>query len=496
MIVLPSRATTAAHRNCRFIFLTSIASMAMIVSAFAFTALPIYAAPPAQGALPAFPGAEGWGRNAKGGGQNSKTQVLMVTSLEDSGPGTLREALKARGPRIVVFKTGGVIDLKGKLTIQAGDLTVAAQTAPGDGVIVKSFPIRIAANNVIMRGFRIRPGDGPGPKGDLRDGIQLGNADGTQIHDVIVDHCSFGWCMNETAEFWYGCRNMTMSYCVLSEALWKSKHPKGTHGYAMLLGDAANDQVTISHNLFAHNERRNPWVKMNAKCELINNVIYNYASEATGLWLGEPKPAADGTARPAPKPCFVNLIGNTYKRGEALAKQKIPKRPIGLGKIPAPGSRFYIHDNIGYGRTDGKQDDWDAVEAGQFDVAPYRAKEPLTEAASGMTPQKAAEGYETVLKHAGSYPRDKADARAAEDTRTTGGKHLDALSEIGGYPAYAVGTPPPDADNDGIPDDWERAHNLNPNDKSDATKLAASGYLNIEEYINSLIPLPEAASKP
>ncbi|MCX7048244.1 MAG: thrombospondin type 3 repeat-containing protein [Candidatus Sumerlaeota bacterium] len=169
---------------------------------------------------------------------------------------------------------------------------------------------------------------------------------------------------------------------------------------------------------------------------------------------------------------------------------------IGPGKIPAPGSRFYLRDNIGPGRSDDTQDDWDAVEAGKFDVAPYRAKEPLTETASGMTPQKSSEALERVLQHAGAIPRDKADARAVEDTRTTSGKHIDTLDQIGGYPAYAAGAAPPDTDNDGIPDAWERAHGLNPNDKSDATKLAPSGYLNVEEYINSLIPMPDAVAKP
>jgi len=191
----------------------------------------------------------------------------------------------------------------------------------------------------------------------------------------------------------------------------------------------------------------------------------------------------------------VNLIGNTYKGGEAIARQKKPKRPIGLTKVPAAGSRFYLRDNVGPGRTDAAQDEWDAVEAGAVDTVPYRAKEALAEAASGMEAERAADAFERVVRHAGAVPRDKADARAVDDTRTGGGTHIDTLDQIGGYPAYAPGRPPPDADADGMPDDWECAHGLNPNDKSDVTKRAASGYLNVEEYVNSLIPPPDAPAK-
>ena len=181
----------------------------------------------AHAAPPAFPGAEGWGRNARGGGQNVNAKVLAVASLADSGPGTLREALKTRGPRIVVFRTGGVIELTNRLTVQDDFLTIAAQTAPGDGVIVRGHGIRIGASHVIVRGLRIRNGDGPGPKGELRDSIQIGRTEGKPVHDIIIDHCSFGWSVDETAEFWYGARNVTLSYNIFSEALWKSIHPKG-----------------------------------------------------------------------------------------------------------------------------------------------------------------------------------------------------------------------------------------------------------------------------
>ena len=445
----------------------------------------------------AFPGARGWGKNATGG-RAKNARVLLVTSLADSGPGTLREALTASGPRVVVFRTGGVISLKSKISVRSGDLTVFGQTAPGDGVIVKNHPIRIGASNVIVRGLRVRNGDDPdGPAGDQRDSLQLGRVGpdgkldpGGSIRDIVIDHCSFGWSMDETVEFWYGARNVTLSNNVFSEALWKSQHPytvKGSpyggnpgHGYAMLFGNGACDLVTVHHNLFAHNERRNPWIKDNARVELVNNVVYNWESEATGLW--SPEPGA--------KPSSANILGNYYKPGPSTNKTGQGSRGVNLFKTAAPGSRFYLRGNVGPGRAGGDGGpEWAAAFVGtDFDASPFRADQPVPEVVSGISAQSAADAFEHVLKHAGAVPRDAADKRAVEDTRSGGGRPLDALSQIGGYPKYAPGTPPPDADADGLPDAWETARRLNPRDKTDATRFAPSGYLYVEEYANSLIP--------
>lgn len=440
----------------------------------------------------AFPGAQGWGKHAKGGGQNESTRVLFITSLEDSGPGTLREALMQSGPRIIVFKTGGVIELKSSISFRNDYVTIAGQTAPGDGIILKNFPIRIGASNVAMRGIRIRNGDGPGPVGDLRDSIQIGRVGkltDEKIHDIVIDHCSFGWSMDETAEFWYGARNVTISNCIFSEALWKSQHPytvKGSpyggnpgHGYAMLLGNGACENISIHHNLFAHNERRNPWIKDNARVELVNNVIYNWETEATGLWnpaLGTP-------------PSQANIIGNYYKPGADTADSvKRGGKGISLPQIAAPGSKFYLRGNLGPGRANDSQPEWDAVSVGKnVDHTLYRVDAPVPELVSGITAQSAEEALTHVLNHAGAIPRDSADCRAIDHTRTGTGRHLDRLDQIGGYPTYAPGTPPADSDNDGIPDFWESAHGLNPTDKHDAVRFSktSTGYLNIEVYINS-----------
>lgn len=431
--------------------------------------------------VPAFPGAEGWGRNATGGRDPGNTRILSVTSLEDSGPGTLREALMHEGPRIIIFKTGGIIDLKSSISFRNGDVTIAGQTAPGDGIIIRNYPIRIGARNVIMRGIRIRNGDGPGPVGDLRDSIQIGRVDGPRVENVIVDHCSFGWSMDETAEFWYGCRNVTLSYCIFSEALWLSQHQKGKHGYAMLFGERPNEQVSVHHNLFAHNERRNPWVKDNAAIEIANNVVYNWGTEATGLWLGVQA-----------EPINVNVVGNCYKAGADTHPRHVKDGSfIDLHLPAAPGSRIHLAGNVGLGRT-GAEDPWSAVWlGGKTSPTKFRSDAPLSVAASGMTVEPAEVAYQHVLAIAGARPLDSADRRAMDDTRNGTGKHVDKLEEVGGYPEYARGVYPSDVDDDGIPDRWEQTHGLNPNDPADATRLSrdGSGYLNIEQYINSLLPL-------
>jgi pectate lyase len=283
---------------------------------------------------PAFPGAQGWGKNATGG-RDANTNVLFVTSLEDSGPSTLREALMQSGPRIVVFKTGGVIDLKSSISFRAGDVTIAGQTAPGDGIILRNFPIRIGASNVIMRGIRVRNGDEAGPLGDLRDSIQVGRVarlTEETIRDVIIDHCSFGWSMDEMVEFWYGARNVTLSHNIFSEALWMSQHPytvKGSpyagnpgHGYAMLFSNGLCDKISLYHNLFAHNERRNPWIKDNARVEMVNNVIYNWGPKRRDCGTPQPmhrqrlrissatitKPAPTRTRATKVLICFASLL--------------------------------------------------------------------------------------------------------------------------------------------------------------------------------------------
>jgi hypothetical protein len=221
-------------------------------------------------------------------------------------------------------------------------------------------------------------------------------------------------------------------------------------------------------------------IKDNAKVEIINNVVYNWGSEATGLWMPEAAP-----------PSFANIIGNYYKGGVDSAWQiKKGGRGINLSRPAPEGSKYFVRGNIGPNRTTDTQDEWDAVQVGDFDGKVFRADAPIRDLDSGIKAQSAADALAHVLKHAGAVPRDSADQRAISDTQNGTGSHLDKLEKVGGYPVYKSGTPPQDSDADGIPDTWEREHGLNPQDRRDATQFSTQngGYLNLEAYINSLIP--------
>ena len=221
----------------------------MLAAACLSTALP------ARESLPAFPGAVGFGAKAKGGRGGV---VLFVENLNDSGPGSLRAALEAEGPRTVIFRTGGTIEIKSVITVRHPFLTIAGQTAPGGGIAVKIDgktdigTINIDTHDVIVRHLRVRPG--PAIQGSENgDAITLLD----KAHDVIIDHCSLSWGTDEVINGWYGANHITVQHCIISEALHQSVHQKGPHGMGMLFGDK-NKRVTIHRNLFAHNNQRNP----------------------------------------------------------------------------------------------------------------------------------------------------------------------------------------------------------------------------------------------
>lgn len=216
--------------------------------------------------VPAFPGAEGFGAKASGGRGG---RVIAVTNLDDSGPGSLREAIDARGPRIVVFRVSGTIPLKSSLRLRNGDITIAGQTAPGDGICLKDYSLDLSgANNVIIRYLRVRPGDSSGKGLDA-----LGGRSG---ENIIIDHCTMSWSIDETVSIYGGARNVTVQWCLMSESLYQSVHAKGHHGFGGIWG---GQNASWHHNLLAHHSSRNPRIPGKNDDQLIdlrNNVIYNW----------------------------------------------------------------------------------------------------------------------------------------------------------------------------------------------------------------------------
>ena len=414
----------------------------------------------------AFPGAEGYGANATGGRGG---RVIEVTNLNDAGPGSLRAACEAEGPRIVVFRVSGTIPLESRLRIRNGDLTIAGQTAPGDGICLKNYATDVSSTkNVIIRYLRFRPGDEKEGEHDCLNG-----RDG---EDIIIDHCSASWSIDECVSF-YENKNVTIQWCLISESLWESHHSKGAHGYGGIWGGT---NASLHHNLFAHHSSRNPrFAGDDQNIDYRNNVIYNWGFNS-----------AYGGER-----ATVNMIANYYKYGPGTQETK-------RNRIVQPSNengRWYVADNYVTGFPDVTAENWNGGVQGEHALKPIRATKPFPFAP--VTTQSAEEAYRLVLANVGATlpKRDAHDARIIEEVRTGtarygetwegGGKGIiNSQKAVGGWPELKSAPAPPDADHDGMPDEWEKARGLNPNDASDSAKdRDGDGYTNVEEYMNTLI---------
>jgi len=404
--------------------------------------------------VPAFPGAEGFGAYTVGGRGG---RVIQVTSLNDSGPGSLREAVDAEGPRTVVFRVSGTIRLESYLNITNPYVTIAGQTAPGDGICLQGCGINVAADQVIIRYLRVRPGDVLGkPIGDAISGRYFQNA--------IIDHCSMSWTMDEICTF-YGLGNVTVQWCLMSESLNRSLHPKGGHGAGHATGGL---NLSTHHNLIVSNEFRNPRLGGcgNLKESIVdfrNNVVYNYVGAAYG---------GEGGG--------YNFVGNYYKPGPSTKDGNFmtvySHRVLGV-------SPFHFAGNVLVGNPGTTQDNWRGVRGGN------RADKPFP--CAKVTTQTAEEAYKLVLERVGATlpKRDAVDERVIKDVVNRTGKIINSQKEVGGYPVLKTYDVPTDTDHDGMPDDWEREHGLNPNDAADGARdKDADGYTNLEEYLNQTDP--------
>jgi pectate lyase len=439
--------------------------------------------------IPAFPGAWGGGMFTTGGRGG---KVIEVTNLNDSGPGSFRAAIKAQGPRIVVFRVAGIIPLLSAININNPDITIAGQSAPGDGVCLAGDSVNINTHNVIMRHLRVRRGRPEGGQGSDNIG---GNPEG----QIIVDHCTASWGMDENLSLYrymkpmpdgrrvkYPTQNVTVQWCISSEALNAGNHAFG--------GTWGGRDSTFHHNLFACNTGRNPSIGMSGEFDYRNNVIFN--------WRHRTMDGGDETS-------MINVINNYYKPGPATNRNMVSTiARIEQRNMYSPGNRWkpgnwypeaqprpgkwYVAGNIVEGFPDVTSSNWNGMR-GPEKIA--RVNTPFE--AWPVNQQTAMEALNSVLAKAGATlpVRDAVDRRVTEMVRTgkVGNENgiINDPKEVGGYPEYSFSPEqvPVDTDHDGMSDEWEKKYELNPEEVSDGSADSdGDGYTNVEEYLNGTNP--------
>jgi len=428
----------------------------------------LLAAMPTSAQPLAFPGAEGFGRFASGGRGG---KVFEVTNLNDNGPGSLRAAIEAEGARTIVFRLSGTIALQSELRIEKDNITIAGQTAPGDGICLKDYPVIIAADNVIIRYLRIRLGDEKKLEADAISCIGQKN--------IMLDHCSLSWGIDEVASF-YDNENATVQWYLISESLNHSYHHKGDHGYGGIWGGKG---ASFHHNLLAHHSSRNPRFNGSRTHHAPEKEIVDFRNIVIYNW-GENSAYGGEAGR-------QNIIANYYKAGPAtrVTKNRIVEPYDGNGK-------WYVTGNFVWGFPEITTDNWVGVQGRFANQGRVDAPYPF----APVTTQTAEQAYELVLANVGAVlpKRDAIDTRIIEEVRTgtatyggtwgSGSGIIDSQSQAGGWPTLHSASAPADDDHDGMADEWERRLGLNPKNPDDCNNdISGDGYTNLEKYLNSLV---------
>jgi len=443
--------------------ISSAFPLAMLVG-FSQTGFSQTTEPPVVEVLKAFPSAEGYGKVATGGRGGD---VYIVTNLNDSGEGSLREAIEASGPRTIVFEVSGTIPLRKRLRISNDNITIAGQTAPGAGITLKNYHLDIKADNVIIRYLRVRYGD-----------ETLTDADAISMryrNNIILDHVTASWGDDETMSLYHG-KNVTVQWSMITETLNRD----GSHAFGSIWGSPYS---TFHHNLIAHNDARNVrFASGSGYTDFRNNVIYNWGKNSTH----------GGEAQQVGKDQFnfttVNMVGNYYKPGPRTSSRA-------SSRLLAPGTRngnddlgsFYVAGNYMVGSESVTADNAKGVtNQNALMDQPWDSMKIEGE-------QTAEEAYISVLEHAGtSKVRDSVDARIVEEVRngtaTYGDRGvIESQDEVGGWPELESELPAVDSDRDGMPDDWELLYDLDASDPDDKNQTDSTGYTMLERYINGLV---------
>lgn len=484
---------------------------------------------------PAFPGAEGFGRYTVGGRGGKVYHVTNLndycddskygTKVSDKSPeakGTLRWAIRQKGARTIVFDVAGNIELCCPLRVDRDSVSILGQTAPGDGICLKNYTLCIHANEVIVRYVRCRMGDECKTEDDA---MNAPHRDKDFKHNIIIDHCSLSWSTDECGSF-YGNKDFTLQWCILSQSLRQSVHDKGKHGYGGIWG---GQSATFHHNLLAHHDSRNPRFdhgylsEFAGPVDYVNNVVYNWGSNST--YGGENHAGCEAKK--------FNMIGNYYKPGPYTLKfegradrllnpttscsycNKENKEDVVIGK-------FYFEGNLVNGAVAKLEKKHFLIDK-NYTFEQFAAENVLKERElsdhcdftkySTISEHTAESAFDAVLSFAGtSHKRDIIDTEVVEDVKNGTAKYkgsktgdvglIDTQTDVqNGRPSawpLLQGEKAADTDNDGIPDEWELKQGLNPNDASDAVaySLDKKGYYtNLEVYANSIVEVNVKAQR-
>lgn len=442
--------------------------------------------------IPAFPGAEGFGATTPGGRGG---RVIFVTSLADSGPGTLRACVEADGPRLCLFRVAGTIEVQSRIDIWNPFITIAGQSAPGDGITLKNgpantqAPMGILTHDVVLRYLRLRPGPSGTPSGTVDALTIVHEIDRDHpdegVYNVVIDHVSLSWSTDEVVNTARDVHDIAIQWSVVAEGLNCSTHTDGCNSKGMLIGADGAYNISIHHNLFAHNVGRNPMIQTSGTVDVVNNMIHVPAQIAA---------VVDGKygAENGDEMLTINFVGNMVSA------------PFGDGLVY--GARalsenvlMFVQDNLGPYRTEAAQDELLFVRPNPGDLRQTTNTRAEAPTVTTVPPQEA---FGQVLAHAGAtqgladdgeyfWRRDSVDERIVTDVRTLKARILDDPSEVGGWPELAQGTPYVDEDGDGMADEWER-HYFDSLDhgsgESSESDFDGDGYTDLEEFLNGTDP--------
>ena len=430
----------------------------------------------------AFPTAEGYGKYSQGGRGGD---VYEVTNLNDSGEGSLRSAVEAKGSRTIVFRVSGTIDLNSDLNIKNSNITIAGQTAPGDGICIKRYPLMINADDVIIRYIRVRLGDESGQDSDA--------ISARYVRNLILDHVSASWSIDETMSI-YHCDSITVQWCMIAESMFNSNHVKSNHGFGGIWG---SNYSTYHHNLIANHSSRNPrFASGSGNTDYRNNVLYNWGYRS--CYGGEAK------QKGSEKFTFstINMVANYYKPGPATDPGKKTELVDPSSRGDDDKGSWYVADNYIEGSPSVTNDNWSGVVGSNY----IKIGQPWN--AMPIELQTAEEAYKSVLNNAGAtFPkRDAVDLRIIEEARNGEATYegiyktmkkvadkskitgiIDTQKDVGGWPELKSMPPPTDVDHDGMADKWEKKNGLNPKNEDDRNNVGEDGYTMLEKYLNSII---------